>query len=244
MNRFSSTSGEGCTKVCTRSRRRPRTHQSRWVRISEAGTAATPGPRSPWRTCESGGRLQWTASADWARGGYSRSAWVPVCCSRTSRPNASNTGGRTSRRRRSRLCRRAWPRNHGATECGCAYSQPMSSTGCHRNISTWWCSTPWSSTSRARVTYSTSWPRRCSYWRRVGRCSSGMSAICPCFQPLPQGWHVQPGNTTRPRPFASGCTRTSSPSVNCCWRRSSLRPCRSIFRRSPRSRSSSSGCER
>ena len=177
----------GCMTVCTRGRPSPGRADGASGRTSGAGTAVTPGRRSRWGRCGNGGRPWWIGSGGCGRCGCSRSGSARGCCWRTWRRGVSSTGGRTSRRRRSRHCRRRWPGSRGRIGCGCGCSRPMWSTGCRRGISMWWCSTRWSSTSRARGICLMCWPWRCDCWRRAGRCSSATCGTCRCCGRSPPG---------------------------------------------------------
>ncbi len=141
-----SKSGNSCMTSCTAPRTRLRT--SAW--ISGAGTAATPMIRFPSSRCKSGVRPRWIGSWPCGRGGCWRSARARGWCYPRSPRCVSSIGVRTSPSRRSRHCRRRWPRSRGGIGCGCGCSRPMSPRGCRRGISMWWCSTRSSSTSPAR----------------------------------------------------------------------------------------------
>ena len=84
----------------------------------------------------------------------------------------------------------------------------------------WWCSTRWSSTSRARGIWPMCWQWRCDCWHRAGRCSSATCATTACrarFKPRSR-WPAPPPPT--PPRSANEFSAPCSASPNCCWPRS------------------------
>ena len=114
--------------------------------------------------------------------------------------------------------------------------------GCRRAISMWWCSTRWSSTSRARGICLMCWQWRCDCWHRAGRCLSATCATCRCC-----GVHHR--DVVRRRPGGEGTAAAVREQVRrgklaeqeLLLARSSLRLCPSTSPISPRWRCSSSG---
>ena len=100
----SSTSGNTSMTSCMALRSRCR--GSAW--IFGAGTAATPVIRFRSRRWWSGVRPRWIGSWPCSRGGCWRSAWARGWCCHRSPRSVSSIGAPTSRRRRSRRCRRRW----------------------------------------------------------------------------------------------------------------------------------------
>ena len=153
--------------------------------------------------------------------------------------------GRISRRRRFRRCRRRWPSSRGVIGCSCGCSPPMWSRGCRR-------------------------PFRCGGPQLGGPVLPEwgylLEVVGLAMRLLAPGGALFIGdvrNLSLVEAFTtgvvcaddayghssaavvrSGSVGRSLPSRSCCWRRSSLWPCRIIFPISRRWMCSSSGCTR